>query len=143
MVIHVLALLVAQSLFAGLPVDGIRCDSMEGAVEHIHAHLKLTQGSHPFEVPAGIGIPQGSQCLYWLHTHSADGLLHIESPEKRTFTLGQFFDIWGQRLSRTQAAGVRAPRGHTLRVVVNGKRWKGDPRAIPLRDNEEILIASS
>ena len=143
MLIHLLTLFVAQTMFGGLPIDSIRCDSMEGAVEHIHAHLKLTDRGRPLEVPAGIGIPQGGGCLYWLHTHSADGLLHIESPVVKTFTLGQFFDVWGQKLNRTQAAGVHAARGHVLRVVVNGKVWKGDPRAVPLRDHEEILIASS
>lgn len=141
MVIHLLALLLAQGMFAGLPVDGIRCDTMEGAAEHIHAHLKLTDRGRPLEVPADIGIPQGAGCLYWLHTHSADGLVHIESPSRRTFTLGQFFDVWGQKLNRTQAAGLHAVRGRTLRVYVNGKPWKGDPRAILLRDREQIVIA--
>ncbi|MFN2449532.1 MAG: hypothetical protein ABR508_07045 [Candidatus Baltobacteraceae bacterium] len=130
-------------MFAGLPVDGIRCDSMEGALEHIHAHLKITDGGRALEIPSGIGIPQGGQCLYWLHTHSSDGLVHIESPLKKTFRLGQFFDIWGEPLSRTQAAGAHASRGHALRVTVNGKAWKGDPRTIPLRDHEEIVINGS
>ncbi len=143
MVIHLFTFLLAQSMFAGLPVDGIHCDSMEGSVLHIHTQVKISDHGRAMDVPAGIGIPQGANCLYWLHTHSADGLIHIESPVKRTFTLGQFFDVWGQRLSRTQAGSVRAARGHTLRVLVNGKAWKGDPRAIPLRDHEEIVIASS
>lgn len=110
---------------------------------HIHSHLYLTDRGRPVEIPANVGIPQGAGCLYWLHTHTPDGLLHIESPTKRTFTLGQFFDIWGQRLSRTQAADVRARHGAALKVSVNGKAWKGDPRSIPLRDNEEIRISNS
>ncbi len=35
-------------------------------------------------------------CFYWLHTHTEDGIIHIESPVQRTFTLGHFFAIWGR-----------------------------------------------
>jgi hypothetical protein len=130
----------AQSMMGGLPIDGIRCDTMEGAVQHIHTHLQIFNRGRSVEVPAQIGIMQISGCLYWLHTHANDGIIHIESPVMRTFTLGQFFDVWDQSLNRTQAASARAPRGHVLRVTVNGRLWKGNPRAIPLRDHEEIVI---
>ncbi|HEY9180395.1 MAG TPA: hypothetical protein VIO32_06720 [Candidatus Baltobacteraceae bacterium] len=130
----------AQSMMGGLPIDGIRCQSMEGAVEHIHSHLQIFNRGRNVEVPAQIGIMPIAGCLYWLHTHDTDGIIHIESPVMRSFTLGQFFDIWGENLSSTQAASVRAPRGHALRVSVNGRLWRGNPRSIPLRDHEEIVI---
>jgi hypothetical protein len=135
-------ILLAQSMFSGLPVNGIPCQSAEGAVEHIHSHLQLFDRGRAVAVPASIGIPPGAGCLYWVHTHAADGIIHIEAPVQRQFTLGDFFDIWGDTLSRTQASSVRAPRGSTLRVTVNGKRWTGNPRAIPLRDRQEIVIES-
>ena len=127
-------------MMGGAPIDGIRCETMEGAVLHIHQHLQLFDRGRPVEVPAGIGIPAGSNCLYWLHTHTSDGIIHVESPARRTYTLGQFFDIWGQELSRAQADGLRAPRANKLRVTVNGRPYGGDPRAIVLRDHEEIVI---
>lgn len=131
----------AQSLSGGnLPIDGIRCDTMEGAVEHIHSHLQIFNRGRAVEVPAQIGIMPIAGCLYWVHTHSADGIVHIEAPAMRAFTLGQFFDIWGQNLSRTQAGAVRSRGGHYLRFTVNGRAWTGDPRSIPLRDREEIVI---
>ena len=134
------AILLAQSMFSGLPIDGIHCDTNEGAVEHVHTHLQLYDRGRAVPVPANIGIPMGSGCLYWVHTHSDDGMIHIEAPVKQAFTLGQFFDIWGDDLSRTQASGVRASHGKVLRVTVNGKVWTGNPRSIPLRDREEIVI---
>jgi hypothetical protein len=137
------ALLLAQSFFGTLPIDGIRCDRDEGALEHLHVNLQLYERGRAVSVPANVGIPQGSNCLYWLHTHSSDGFIHIESPVKRTFDLGEFFDIWGPELSWTKAAGVTAPHGARLSIWVNGTPWRGgDPRAIPLRDREAIVIQS-
>lgn len=135
------AIIVAQSFFGGLPIDGIHCDQMEGAVEHIHAQLQLYDRGHAVKIPQGIGIPDGAGCLYWVHTHSADGYIHIESPVKRPFTLGQFFDIWGPSLSWTQAASLSAPHGKHLSIWVDGQAWHGsDPRKIVLHDRETIVI---
>jgi hypothetical protein len=136
-----LAGMVAQSFFGGLPIDGIHCDRMEGTVEHIHANLQLFDRAKRVTVPALIGIPQGAGCLYWIHTHTDDGFIHIESPVRQSFTLGQFFDIWGPDLSWTQAGSLRPPRGKPLSIWVNGEPWRGrDPRAIVLRDHETIVI---
>lgn len=140
----VLAVLVAQSLFGGLPIDGIHCNATEGAVEHIHARLQIFDRGKPVEIPAQIGMPQGQGCLYWVHTHSGDGYIHIESPVTRTFTLGQFFDIWGPELSWKRAASAAAPSGARIHVWVNGKPWEGaNPRAIILHDRENIVIQSA
>ncbi len=130
----------AQSLMSGLPIDGIHCDAQEYAAEHIHTHLQIFNRGRRVEVPAQIGIMPIAGCLYWVHTHAADGIIHIEAPTVRTFTLGEFFDIWGGDLGRSVAGPVRAPRGRSLRVSVNGRAWNADPRSIPLRDHEEIVI---
>ncbi len=107
--------LLAQSFFGTLPIDGIRCDREEGAVEHVHVNLQLYDRGRAVTVPANIGIPQNSDCLYWLHTHTSDGFIHIESPVKRSFQLGEFFDIWGPDLSWTKVASItRAARASSL-----------------------------
>jgi hypothetical protein len=135
------ALFVAQSFFGTLPIDGIHCDPAEGAVEHIHVNLQLFNRGQAVVVPAGIGIPAGSGCLYWVHTHANDGFIHIESPAKRSFDLGEFFDIWGPDLSWTHAASLIAPHGRRLSIWVDGKAWHGaDPRAIAFHDRETIVI---
>jgi|SRR5580700_160278 hypothetical protein len=134
-------MVVAQSFFGTLPIGGIRCDRTEGAVEHVHVDLQLYDRGRAVTVPANIGIPQGAECLYWVHTHAADGIIHIESPVKRPFDLGEFFDIWGPDLSWTKAASLSAPHGGRLSIWVDGKPWHGkDPRAIALRDHETIVI---
>jgi hypothetical protein len=140
---HILALLtilVAQG-FGSLPIDGIRCDQSEGAVEHIHAKLQLYDKGHAVKIPANIGISQSAGCLYWVHTHTDDGYIHIESPVSQPFTLGEFFDLWGSELSWKHAGTMQAPSGTTLSIWVNGKKWSGkDPRSIVLADHETIVI---
>ena len=130
-----------RSFFGSLPIDGISCDRAEGSVEHIHAQLQLFNRGHKQPVPANIGISESANCLYWIHTHDSDGIIHIESPVKQTFTLGQFFDIWGPDLSWTKAGVAEAPHGGRLSIWVNGAPWHGhDPRDIVLRDHETIVI---
>src|SRR5579864_5533141 len=68
------AMLLAQSMFGGLPIDGISCEQMEGAVEHVHAHVQLFDRGRAVMVPAYIGMSSTSRCLYWLHTHSTNGI---------------------------------------------------------------------
>lgn len=142
-VLALLGALLAQTLMGGLPIDGVQCNSSEGAAEHIHAHLQLFQHGKALTVPASIGIPPGAGCLYWLHTHAAGGYIHIESPVVRSFTLGQFFDIWDRDLNWSRADGAVAPRGQKIAIWVDGKPWHGsNPRAIVLHDRQTIVIQS-
>ncbi len=101
------------------------------------------------QIPYGIGItnpqlqssPQGlfvggGTCFYWLHTHAADGIIHIESPVQRTYTLGDFFDIWGQPLSATQVG----PERGRVTAIYDGRLYLGDPRNIPLQAHAQIQL---
>jgi len=63
----------------------------------------------------------------------------VESPTFRTFTLGQFFDIWGQPLSATAVGPARIPKG-ALRVYLDGSRYTGDPRKIELTQHADITL---
>jgi uncharacterized Zn-binding protein involved in type VI secretion len=131
-------------------VDGIQCGATEQLAYHIHAHLMFYVNGHPRALPGGIGIPgsqvvasnegpvaSGGQCIYWLHTHAPDGVIHIESPTRRIYSLGNFFDVWHQPLSGSQVATAKGP----VTVFVNGKPWTKDPRAIPLNPHTVIQIS--
>ncbi len=132
------------------PVDGIGCGPTEQLAYHIHAHLAIYVNGTPRSLPAGVGIPgstaqltsrgpvaQGGQCIYWLHTHTTDGVIHVESPTQRIYTLGSFFDAWHQPLSTDAAAGARG----RVTALVNGKPWRKDPRSIPLSPHAVIQLS--
>ncbi len=128
----------AQPSALGQPIDGIQCQSMEGAVFHIHQHLAVFDHGKPVAIPENMGQVPGT-CLYWIHTHTPDGIIHVESPNFRTFTLGNLFDVWGQPLTPTSVATARIKKGQ-LRVYVNGNLYRADPRAIELAQHTDITI---
>ena len=121
-------------------VDGIKCGPTEGTTYHVHAHLTLLDHGNSVALPAGLGIMTPNNCLYWLHTHNPDGVIHIEAPVGVTPTLGTFFDIWGEHLSRTGFWYVNAQRGQPMKVFVNGTAYAGNPRSIRLTKHTTIAL---
>ncbi|OKK03886.1 hypothetical protein AMK26_18175 [Streptomyces sp. CB03234] len=120
---------------AGLPM---LCE--EGNVEHIHAHLDVLVDGKPVAVPANIGIDQPAQQISPLHTHDANGVIHIESPVKATFSLGQFMTEWDVALTKDAIGGLKAGGGNEFRACVNGKEYAGNPAAIEFRSHDEIAL---
>lgn len=107
-----------------------------GTTVHIHEHLDLFVNGKRSAVPAGIGIDPDGRFLLPLHTHDASGVVHVESPVERNYTLGEFFGVWGVRLTRRCL-------GHycgSLRVFVDGRRLASDPGRLRLRQHQEIAI---
>lgn len=129
-----------QRASAAPTIDGIQCVATEGAVTHIHQHLTIDDAGKLVPIPQGIGINNTTGCLFALHTHSPDGIIHVESPTTAQNTLGQFFDIWGQPLSRTQVASTTAGHGQSVRAYINGRLYTGNPRAIPLTAHALITL---
>ena len=148
---------LSQIAYAGLtPILG-------ALVRHDHVHLDLIVNGHRVTIPAGVGLAQpldGGPCppgpmpagdcttghVYVaqvanspLHTHSTSGIVHIESDRPGTFTLGQFFDEWGVRLSASCVGGYCGGAGKELRVYVDGRRVR-NPRAVVLGNREEIAV---
>jgi hypothetical protein len=130
----------ARAQLTPAPIAGISCDRMEGNRLHIHQHLTILDRGKETPIPFNVGQRPLSSCLYWVHTHTPDGIIHIEAPKDRAFTLGDFFQVWGQPLSKTEAATARAPKGSALKVWVDGKVYTGDPTAIKLAAHTDIVI---
>jgi len=137
----------------GATVDGITCRRLgkQPVKYHVHVYVTVFVNGNEERLPAGIGIarpftvehlPAGpfyeealGGCLYWLHTHSFDGIVHVEAPRRGTFTLGQLFDVWHQPLTATQAG----PAKGAVVVFENGRRL-ADPRSAQLVDHGVIQI---
>lgn len=143
----------------GQVVDGMECTGSEQLVFHIHAYLAVYANGQPVTVPPGIGIvaPSGSgesalgsdglkSCIYPLHVHDGEpNIVHIESPIKKTYTLGDLFDVWGQPLSTTQVMGNKADDTHKLTFYVfdssgKMKQATSDPRTIGLDEHETVVV---
>ena len=139
----------ASTTAPGTTVDGIQCAPLEQLAYHIHAHLQVYVNGQPRALPAAIGLlgpvaqqtPLGpfygaQQCYYWLHTHTYDGVIHIESPTQRVYTLGNFFNEWRQPLSASRVASASGP----VTAFVNGKRWTSSLTSIPLLPHAVIQL---
>jgi len=130
----------------GQPVDGIEGSSREMLLVHIHAHLALFFNGQQIAIPCGIGIVKPFRIengfvgvgsgFYWLHTHDATGIIHIESPDARSYTLGNFFDIWGEPLGVRGVAGLNG----AVCAFVDGKAYAGDLRAIRFGAHTQITL---
>jgi hypothetical protein len=110
----------------------------EGTAQHIHAHLDVIVDGNAVAVPASIGIDNVHGSISPLHTHDTSGIVHIESPDQSTFTLGQFFTEWGVRFGQGCVAGSCAPT--PIEVVVNGTTATGDPTAIVFHAHDELAV---
>lgn len=121
-------------------IDGIQCNNVEQLVSHIHAHLDIFINGQPYTIPSQIGITD--KCFYWLHTHDESGVIHIESPVAKDYTIGQFFNIWNKKFSNTQILDNIVNGKNTLNVYVNGNKVNAavNYRDIKLKAHDEIAI---
>ncbi|MDE1845312.1 MAG: hypothetical protein KGI10_08305 [Thaumarchaeota archaeon] len=112
-------------------------DSM--GMMHIHPHISLIIDGKPATVPANIGIDShlwnvhtldsyGMTGMAPLHTHTADGMIHVESYKDQDYTLGQFLDIWGMPLDN-----------YNVKVTVDGNSIP-DYRNHVFQDGEKVIM---
>lgn len=104
---------------------------------HIHPNLKIMAYGQLQEIPADIGV--NNICMHPLHTHDASGKIHVESPEKRDFTLGDFFAVWNKTFTKDQILDYKVDETHIIRETVNGKEVTTFENTI-LNDLDEIVI---
>ena len=128
----------------GDPVDGFVCDTDSGP--GFPVHIELFVNGRALLLPAGIGVAApfhqadgfvtAGGCSYPFFTNDPTGVVHVtaETPS----TLVDVFHIWGQPLTRHRLLGFRSRP--SLIAFVDGRRWRGDPRLIPLRPRSEIVV---
>ncbi|HSX31116.1 MAG TPA: hypothetical protein VLE99_04320 [Candidatus Saccharimonadales bacterium] len=110
----------------------------EGTATHTHTHLDVYIHGQKTAVPAEIGIL--SNGISPVHTHDASGVIHVESPDANaSYTLGQFFNIWGVRFTGSSIGGYMADGTNMLDVYDNGVPVQ-DPTRLRLAAHHEIVI---
>ncbi|MCW2968624.1 MAG: hypothetical protein JWM71_2396 [Solirubrobacteraceae bacterium] len=129
------------SLRPRLKAMGLAPLPQEGTVIHIHQHLDLFVNGQKVTVPALIGISEVGQFFSPLHTHDTSGIIHVESATASSFSLGEFFGVWGVQLTPTCIGSLCAGSGKVLKAWVNGKPLAADPTRIVLASHQEIVIA--
>jgi hypothetical protein len=131
----------------GQTVDGLQCLPSQGVALHHHQYLDLYINGQQQNVPPGTGIINSAGCLYPLHVHDGEqNIIHNETAQKdATFTLGQFFDIWGVKLSSSQVGTYQTDSSHTLVIKLVDKSgavttYTGNPYDLKLNDEETIYL---
>ncbi|TMB90266.1 MAG: DUF4190 domain-containing protein [Chloroflexi bacterium] len=125
--------------------SSIPCDQLEHTLYHYHVALQIIDKGNPVAIPTDIGRP--GFCFYWIHMHAdSPGVIHIESPQLRTFTVGDFFDVWAKtsnqpvRLDSSHVGTISLSSGQTVVAFVDGQRYEGDPRSIALVSHGVIQL---
>jgi hypothetical protein len=121
----------------GATVAGVTC--LQNESYHLHAHLTIIKDGVTQRIPQEIGL---TGCAYELHTHDNSGMIHVETAVAKKFTLGQFFAVWGEPLTRMNVAGLG---GQGERFFTNDGDTKlvevmDDPNAIELISHRSIYI---
>lgn len=107
------------------PISGVPCESMEQNNYHIHIHLTIYINGKFVTIPAGIGIPTDHSCFYWMHTHTADGIIHIEAPAKvHNVALDDFLTIWHEGFAKLNFP-PELMQNTGWKIFVNGKPFAG------------------
>jgi hypothetical protein len=141
---HPRALSVA--VVARRPVGELRCATT--GVRRFGVHLELFGRGRVVIVPAGIGVAPpwrmlrphvlDGVCSYPARTRTSIGVIEVAVGSR--LTLGQLFELWGQPLGRRRLAGFRAKQGERVRAFVDGSRWRGPVRSIPLQRHAAIAL---
>lgn len=152
-----LSVVVALIILGGVAVRAALEDignrpTGEPVIIHLHVTLKIIVDGKQVIVPKQIGMnPElwksheldrygiKSPRIYPLHTHDTTGVIHVESTKIRTFTLGQFFDVWGVKFDESCVADKCNDGSNKVRMYVNGEE-STEFREHIMRDGEVITI---
>ena len=107
----------------------------QALAEHYHAMLMIYVNDQRIPLPDGIGEGDSGPCTQPLHVHATSpdtSVIHIESPQERTYTLGDFFRVWAATpniggptpviFSQNQIFNYTVGNGAEIRMYVNGQQ---------------------
>jgi hypothetical protein len=127
------------------PINGITCDSTQHTNYHIHAHVTVYIDGKIVPIPLGIGIASDNSCFYWLHTHTADGIIHIEAAQPSSnLALDDFLTVWHAGFAKL-GFPQQLLQTSGWKIFVNGKAFSGTVASplnteVPMHSHDAITL---
>lgn len=103
---------------------------------HAHALLTVYRDGEQVPVPADLGYDERGAHTS-LHTHTPDGVLHMEADDPYPYTLGHVMTTWGVALDQNTLGG-HTDGTETVHVFVNGKPATPD---VVLGHGDNVVVA--
>ena len=104
---------------------------------HIHPELSIFVNGNEVLVPTNLGVTDTGMTS--IHTHDEKGVIHVESPIKKDFTLGDFFAVWGKDFSSAKLLDSEINGNTEIRMTVNGQEVSTYENTV-LGDKDKIVI---
>ncbi|HZU68863.1 MAG TPA: hypothetical protein VFA09_16415 [Ktedonobacteraceae bacterium] len=126
-------------------INGVPCESSMSVNYHIHVHLSIYVNGKNITIPKGIGIASDGSCFYWLHTHTSDGIIHVEAPQQASNQkLDDFMTIWHDGFANLGFPSVLTQQTG-WKVYIAGKPFTGVVTSplnteVPLTSHEVITF---
>lgn len=128
----------SSSLDCSAPAIETNIGGHQNLQQHIHSDLIITIHGEKQVIPANIGI--GANLMRPTHTHDSTGKIHIEGPcASREYTLGEFFDVWGERFDNSCIFENCVDENSDLKMYVNDQE-NLDYNNYKMKDGDKIVI---
>ncbi len=112
---------------------------LPGTGQHIHPTLAITVNGQSRTIPGNIGISFTSSgtIVGSVHTHAANGVIHVESQGPKT--LGDFFAVWDQPFGPDRILNFVEDEENGVTMTVNGQPSTSFGRLV-FEDDQAIAI---
>lgn len=105
---------------------------------HAHALLSVFRDGQKVAVPENLGFDtRGTHSS--LHTHTPDGVIHMEADDPYPYKLSDLFTTWGVAFGPDRLGGDVPTGDKKVHVYVNGKPAAAD--AVEMKDGDNIVVA--
>jgi hypothetical protein len=106
---------------------------------HAHALLSVYRNGEQVPVPINMGFGRdGSHSS--LHTHTPDGVIHMEADDPYPYQIGHVFTVWGVALEADRLGGDTTDGANKVHVYVNGKPAPDGPATV-IKDGDNVVVA--